>query len=174
MFDGIYTVDGAPTCMGGKPMEYVRTDPKTGHHLYRCPPGGCDRKSRIKGYSTCDDSHWEDPEQNIRLLGGAIRRGSPEWRRKYRKRWSIERVCSRWRTHGRLRNHFFRDRVRIHLHMQLRMLALQATILTKLIAESARLRRNLGLQATAFFPTPSNEGRRRSADPVPLGSMSIF
>ena len=49
LFDGIYTVEGAPTCMGGKPMEYVRTDPRTGHHLYRCPAGGCDRKSKIKG-----------------------------------------------------------------------------------------------------------------------------
>ena len=139
LFDGIYTVDGAPTCMGGKPMEYVRTDPKTGHHQYRCPPGGCDRKGRIQGYSTCYDSHWEDPEENVRLFGGAIRRGSPEWRSKYRKRWSIERVFSRWKTHGRLRNHFFRDRKTIHLHMQLQMLALQATILTKLMAESASI-----------------------------------
>ena len=135
LFDGTYTVDGAPTCMGGKAMQYVRTDPKTGHHLYRCPPGGCDRKDRIKGYSTCDDSHWEDPEQNVRLFGSAKRRGSPEWRSKYRKRWSIERVFSRWKTHGHLRNHFFRDRAKIHLHTQLQMLAIQATILIKLMAK---------------------------------------
>ena len=139
LFDGIYTVDGAPTCMGGKPMEYVRTDPKTGHHLYRCPAGECDRKNRIRGYSTCDDSHWEDPEQNVRLFGVAIRRGSPEWTSKYKKRWSIERVFSRWKTHGRLMNHFFRYRARIHLHIQLQMPALQATILTKLMVEMASI-----------------------------------
>ena len=82
---------------------------------------------------------YEDPEQNVRLFGGAIRRGSPEWSSKYRKRWSIERVFSPWKTHGRLRNHFFRDRKTIHLHMQLQMLALQATILTKLMVESATI-----------------------------------
>ena len=27
LFDGIYTVDDVPTCIGGKPMDYVRTDP---------------------------------------------------------------------------------------------------------------------------------------------------
>ena len=139
LVDGIYTMNGVPTCMGGKPMDYVRTDPKTGHHLYRCPAGGCDRKGRIKGYSTCDDSHWEDPEQNVRLFGGAIRRGSPEWRSKYRKRWSIERVFSRWKTHGPLRDHYFRDRARIHLHIQLQMLALQTTTLTKLRTERASI-----------------------------------
>ena len=137
LFDGIYTVDGVPTCMGGKEMEFVRTDPKTGRHMYRCPAGGCERKGRIRGYTTCDDSHWEDPEQNIRLFGGRIRRGSPEWKRTYRKRWSIERVFSRWNTFGRLRSHYFRDQARIHLHMQLQMLALQATILAKLRAERA-------------------------------------
>ena len=137
LFDGIYTVDGVPTCMGGKEMEYVQTDPETGRHMYRCPAGGCDRKNRIRGYTTCDDWHWEDPEQNIRLFGGKIRRGSPEWKRTYRKRWSIERVFSRWNTFGRLRSHYFRDRARIHLHMQLQMLALQATILTKLRVERA-------------------------------------
>ena len=134
LFDGIYTVDGFPTCLGGKAMEYVRTDPGTGRHMYRCPAGGCERKGRIRGYTTCDDSHWEDPEENIRLFGGRIRRGSPEWKRAYRKRWSIERVFSRWKTNGRLTAHHFRDRARIHLHIQLQMLALQARILTKLSA----------------------------------------
>ena len=135
--DGIYTVDGVPTCMGGKEMEYVRTDPRTGRHMYRCPASGCERRGRIRGYTTCDDSHWEDPEQNIRLFGGRIRRGSPEWKRTYRKRWSIERVFSRWNTFGRMGSHYFRDRARIHLHMQLQMLALQATILAKVRIESA-------------------------------------
>ena len=48
-------------------------------------------------------------------------------------------MFSRWKTQGRLRNHFFRNRKTIHLHMQLQMLALQATILTKLMAEMASI-----------------------------------
>ena len=46
-------------------------------------------------------------------------------------------MFSRWNTFGRLRSHYFRDRARIHLHMQFQMLALQATILAKLSAERA-------------------------------------
>ena len=109
LFDGIYTMEGVPTCMGGKEMEYVWTGPKTGRHMYRCPAGGCERKERIRGYTTRDDFHWEGPEQNIRLFGWRIRRGSPEWKRTYRKLWSIERVFSRWNTFGRMRSHYFRD-----------------------------------------------------------------
>ena len=49
----------------------------------------------------CDVDVWVDPDDDPRLFGGSIRRGSPEWRSKYMKRWSIERVFSRWKTHGR-------------------------------------------------------------------------
>ena len=69
LHDGTYSTMGAPVCMGGKEMEYVRTDPDTGKHLYRCPSGGCDRKAKIKGWSTCFDSHWEDPNDNLRVIG---------------------------------------------------------------------------------------------------------
>ena len=75
--DGIYTKEGIPTCMGRVPMEYVRTDEKTGFHLYRCQTGGCERQDRIKGWSTCRDAHWEDPSVNPRLFGRKLRRGSP-------------------------------------------------------------------------------------------------
>ena len=37
LYDGIYTAEGIPTCMGQQPMDYVRTDPETGAHLFRCP-----------------------------------------------------------------------------------------------------------------------------------------
>ncbi len=46
-------------CRGGKGMEYVRTDPDTGKHLYRCPSEGCGRVEEIRGRSTCFDSHWK-------------------------------------------------------------------------------------------------------------------
>ena len=45
LYNGIYTAEGKPACMGGQAMEYVRTDPETGAHLFRCQPGGCPLKT---------------------------------------------------------------------------------------------------------------------------------
>ena len=77
LYDGIYTSKGVPTCLGGVPMEYTRTDPATGHHLYKCPTGGCHLKGWHRGTLHCDSEVWEDPATNIRLFG-KIRRASPE------------------------------------------------------------------------------------------------
>ena len=66
-----------------------------------------------------------------------IRRGSPEWKRTYRKHWSIERVFRRWDTLGWIRSHYFQHRARIHLHMLFQMPSLQATILVKPSTERA-------------------------------------
>ena len=73
-----YTTIGEPVCIGGKAMEYLRADEKTGKHLYRCPASACDRKGRIKGWSTCMDEVWEDPKENLRALS-AVARASNEW-----------------------------------------------------------------------------------------------
>ena len=103
-------------------MEYIRTDPDTGHRLYRCPAGGCARRQTALGYAAGGDESWEDTEQNIRLFGGSIRRGSPEWNAAYRKRWSVGRVFSRWKDHGLLERHKYFGRRRVSAHAQLQML----------------------------------------------------
>ena len=72
LHDGIYTAEGAPTCLGQREMAYVRAVPDTGHHLYCCPEGGCARRNTARAVSACDDEAWENPEGNIR-------RGSAEW-----------------------------------------------------------------------------------------------
>ena len=41
---GMYTTEGSPVCMCNVAMEYVRTDPETGRHLFRCAGGGCQLK----------------------------------------------------------------------------------------------------------------------------------
>ena len=72
-YDGIYTKEGIPTCLGGVPMEYVETDLVTGHHLYICAEGGCHLKGSNKGRITyCDSEVWQDPSSNIRLFGKVI------------------------------------------------------------------------------------------------------
>ena len=45
-YDGIYDKEGAPTCLGQVAMEYVRTNPDTGQHLFRCKKGGCKLKEK--------------------------------------------------------------------------------------------------------------------------------
>ena len=95
LHDDVYTAEGVPTCLGGREIAYVCTDPNTGHHLYRCSEGGCPRRDTAHAVSACDDESWESPEANIRLFGGAIRRGSPEWKAMHSKWWSVERVFSR-------------------------------------------------------------------------------
>ena len=59
LYEGIYTKEGVPTCMGQVPMRYVRTDPERGH-LYRCV--GCHLANRI-GTHYCKDEVWEDPKR---------------------------------------------------------------------------------------------------------------
>ena len=119
LHDGIYTADGVPTCLGQREMAYVRTDSDTGHHLYRCPEGGCPRRDTAHAVSACDDESWENPEDNIRLFGGRIRRGSPEWKAMYAKRWSVERVFSRWKEQGFLERHCYFGLRRVSAHARL-------------------------------------------------------
>ena len=73
-------VSGSPNCLGNVPMEYVRTDPETGHHLFRCPTKGCWLKEEgNKGWRHCDTELWEDPMDNLRVVG-VVARQSKEWR----------------------------------------------------------------------------------------------
>ena len=57
-----------------------------------------------------------------------------EWKQGYKKRWSVERVFSRWKVDGRLNDHRFRRKKTIRLHAMLQMLALQAVVLTRMKA----------------------------------------
>ena len=112
LLEGVYTFDGIPTCMGLKPMEYARSDPKLGH-LYRCDRDGCDLRER-KGVRYCHDEIWENRKDNPRVWP-PIRRGSPEWKRMYGKRWSVESVFKSMQESGRLGVHYIRLQVKISL-----------------------------------------------------------
>ena len=85
-------VSGAPTCIGQRSMEYVRTDPESGHHLFRCKKGGCELKDKgTKAVRHCQDWVWEDPMNDLRVLG-VVARASEEWKEHYAKRQSVERL----------------------------------------------------------------------------------
>ena len=134
LYDGIYTEQGVPTCLGQVPMEYVRSDPEKGH-LYRCK--GCHLADSMRGgIRHCDSQVWENPFQNIRLFG-VVRRGSQEWKDLYTKRQAIERVFKSMKESRRLERHCIRGLRQITLHAAMSALAFQATVLVRLRAGEA-------------------------------------
>ena len=122
---GIHNKDGVPRCLGNVDMQYVRTDEETGHHLYRCPESGCALRNKIHWSRYCDYEVWEDPEQDIRLFGGAIRRGSAEWNEAYKTRWVAEHANSRLKANRTLEGHYFRGLSSVTAHGLLATLARQ-------------------------------------------------
>lgn len=132
MFDGVFNEKGEPTCMGMKPMVYVKTDPETGHHLYRCRGEGCHLKTEgTKAITHCDTEEWFDPAENPRVLG-PLPRESEEWKALYKKRMSIERIFKNTKQDRLLEGHLFRNMDKIRLHATMSMLTYSATILTRL------------------------------------------
>ena len=139
---GIYSTMGEPTCMGKKTMQWVRTDPSTGHHLYGCPPAGCHRKSQAHMFMmNCGDRHWENPEDNLRVIS-AVARASPQWKELYRKRPIIERSFSSLKRSRLLDNHQYLTQRKIRTHAALSVLTYVATMLAHVLAgDVERIRR---------------------------------
>ena len=133
LYEGIYTEQGVPTCLGKVPMEYVRSDPEKGH-LYRCRAEGCHLKgSNRGGIRHCDTETWEAPERNIRLFG-VLRRDSPEWQGLYAKRQAIERTFKSLKESRRLERHCVRGLRKITLHTLMAALTYQVTALVRVLA----------------------------------------
>ena len=134
LHDDIYSTIGEPTCMGKKVMQWLRTDPKTGHHLYGCPPTGCHRKSQAFMFSmNCGDKHWENPADNLRVIS-VVARASPEWQEIYRKRTVIERGFSVMKRSRLLDQHQYLTQRKIRTHVALSMLTYVATMLAHVLA----------------------------------------
>ena len=92
LYDGIYSESGKPTCVGEQEMGYLRTDPETGAHLFRCPPEGCPLNTAgTKATTHCDTETWERTEDNLRVMG-PLPRFTAAWKRLYSQRMSIERI----------------------------------------------------------------------------------
>ena len=142
LYDGIYTAEGKPTCLGQQPMEYVRTDPETGAHLFRCQAGGCPLKTKgTKAVIHCDTEIWEDANANLRVLG-PLPRFTEAWKRLYRLRMSIERIFRSLKHSRGLEGHCVRGLRKITLQATLSVLTFQMTALARLRAKDQdRMRR---------------------------------
>lgn len=132
LYDGLYNADGDPTCMGVVGMEYIKTDPVNGKHLYRCRVEGCDLKTKgIKGLVHCDSEFWFDPDDNPRILG-TIPRNTKEYKRLYRKRWSVERDFAIFKESRLLEKHHYRGLAKVQTHVTSVAISFLATMLAHL------------------------------------------
>jgi len=84
-----------------------------------------------KGVRYCHSEIWENRKDNPRVFG-PVRRGSPEWKRLYRLRWSVERVFKSMKESRRLESHCVRGLKKVGLHAVMSALAFQATVLLHL------------------------------------------
>ena len=144
--DGIYTAEGYPTCMGGVPMQYVRTDPETGQHLFRCRTDGCALKSEgTRAVTHCDTEVWERPEDHLRSLG-LLPRFLPDWKRLYRLRGSVERIFRSLKHSRGLDGHCARGMRKVLLQATLSVLTYQATVLARLRAGDVEHMRHMSVR----------------------------
>ena len=136
-----YSEKGTPLCVCGHERPFIGTDPDTGVHVYG-PVPDCKRGGMLNGFSPCDFEVRVNPEDDVRLFGGAIRRDGPEWKRRYRKRWSVERVFSRWKERNIIDNHSFRGLARVRL-------LVQPYAISYVVARLADVKRNEALPIAA-------------------------
>ncbi len=133
LYDGIYTEEGRPTCIGGEPMAYWGYDSEKGH-LFRCPSKGCALKHKVHWSRHCDCEVWEKPEARLLRIIGILPRFTDEWKRIYRMRMAIERYF-RSAKHSRLLDrHQFLGIAKVSLRVKIARLAYLATVLARLKA----------------------------------------
>lgn len=134
LYDGLYNAEGKPLCMGQVPMDYIRTEPETGAHLFRCREGGCPlKKEGTKAVTHCDSEVWEAADANLRVLG-PLPRFTEAWKRLYPHRMSIERTFRSLKHSRGLEGHCARGMRKIRLLATLSVLTYSATVLARLKA----------------------------------------
>ena len=149
--EGLYDQKGRPQCFGGKPMEYVGTDPKKGH-LFRCPQEGCRLKNRVGMTRYCDIEYYEDLEGDALRKVGRLVRTTRRWELLYKRRTSVERAF-RSLKHSRLLNqHQFRGLAKIRLHSSLALLTYCATMLARVQAGELDEMRKMRVRVPATVP----------------------
>ena len=128
---GIYTNEGLPTCIGGKPMKFLGTDSE-GDHWFTCDWEGCHLKDKIDWSKYCDFEHSEKPEGKVLRIMGSIHRSSLEWNRMYKMRPVIERYFSSGKRSRLLDTHKCLNLERVTLHVTMSWMAYVLTVLCHL------------------------------------------
>ena len=79
----------------------------------------------------CDFEVCLQPDDDVRLLGGSIRRDSDEWNMAYNERPSVERVFSPWKHRHALESYSLRGLPRVRLLIQMYAIAEVAAKIVK-------------------------------------------
>lgn len=132
----LHTADGILKCVGGQPMERIAHDPAKGW-LYRCRREGCDLKDRKAGVRYCDTVVWDKLPVSRRYP--LLPRSSPEWKRLYQMRQSVERLFKTLKESRRLASHCSRGLDKVSLHVAMSVLAFQVTALHWIRTDRAHL-----------------------------------
>ena len=159
LFDGTYTEDGRPVCVGGEPMAWLGTDPSGAHH-FRCPARGCKLRDKIDWSRYCDSEHSEKPEGRLLRTIGIIPRFSKLWRKIYNKRGSIERWFGSAKRSRLLDKHQLLRMGKISLHVNMSMLAWLLTALARLKADDYKRMRYMYIR----LPRAKRGTRREAAE----------
>ena len=168
LHDGIYDEEGRPTCIGGKSMEYVETDPEQGH-LFRCPADGCHLKDTIQFTRHCDSEHHELPGGKLLRIVGLLPRCSEEWKAEYKKRPIIERYFSSDKHSRLLGTHRYLNIKQVSLHAVMSMLAYLATALAHLWTDDYAHMRHMRIKLPVSNGT--KEQRQQSVDPGVVAAL---
>ena len=160
LWDGIYDEEGRPTCIGGKSMEYIKTDPEKGH-LFRCPSEGCHLKETVQFTRHCDHECYEKPEGRLLRIVGLLPRCSAEWKAEYKKRPSEERYFSSAKHSRLLDTHRCLNGQKVSLHVLMSMLAYLTTALAHLLADDYAHMRHMRI----MLPRAQGANRNRRQSP---------
>ena len=158
LYDGIHDVKGRPTCVGGKSMEYLGTDPERGH-LFRCPEQGCHLKGKVNFSRYCDTECYEKPEGSLLRIVGVVPRCSQEWKILYSLRTWIERYFSSAKHSRLMDKHRYFNEPKVSLHVAMSMLSYLATALAHLKADDYAHMRHMRIRL------PEERRRKREEQP---------
>ncbi len=167
-YDGIYDADGRPTCVGGKSMEYVETDPEQGH-LFGCPAEGCHLKDSVQFTRHCDYAHYEKTEGRLLRIVGLLPRCSDEWKAEYKKRPIIERHFSSAKHSRLLDTHRYLNIQKVSLHVAMATLTYLATALAHLKADDYVHMRHMRIRMP-----PAKGSKRREEQSVEPGVVAAL
>ena len=97
-----------------------------------------------KAITHCDSEVWEDPKNNLRVLG-PLPRFTAAWKRLYSQRMSIERIFRSLKHSRGLEGHCVRGMRKITLHATLSVLTFQATAMARVKAEDSDRMRTMAV-----------------------------
>ena len=168
LYDGVYDADGQPTCVGGKSMEYVETNPEKGH-LFRCPLDGCDLKGKVNWSGYCDSEHYERPEGRLLRIVGLLPRCSEEWKAQYKLRTVIERYNSSGKHSRLLDTHRYLNIYKVSLHVAMSMLSYLATSMAHLKADDYAHMRHMRIR----LPKVRERKPAQDVDPALVAALLL-